>query len=197
MPVAKDIYIRPTSILFLRICQRPATDVVVVACLRGVVFVSSLITACSLGPCSFRKQFFYAPRGFCPNGGKLRCGRSRMGHKLVRAVRLMEFVTTAIAETPCFILLKVRATGMTVEVGWERKLVKGAPGKKKLTTLLAAVNEDLDVQTHSERSSSSRDCRYECTSIVASETLPASCRENFKAGALPQNVRKIAIIHLT
>ena len=36
-------YIRPTSISFLRICQSPATDVVVVACFRGVFFVSSLI----------------------------------------------------------------------------------------------------------------------------------------------------------
>ena len=54
-PVAKDVYIRPTSISFLPICQSPATDVVVVACLRGVFFVSSLIAACSLGPCSLRK----------------------------------------------------------------------------------------------------------------------------------------------
>ena len=69
---------------------------------------------------------------------------------------------------------------MTVEIGWERKLVKGAPGEKKMTTLLAAVNEDLDVQTHSERSSSSRHCRYKCTSIVASETLRVSCQENFE-----------------
>ena len=60
--------------------------------------------------------------------------------------------------------------------------------KKKLTTLLAAVNEDLNVQTHSERSSSSRDRQYECTSIVASETLRVSCQENFKAEALRQNV---------
>ena len=74
IPVAKAVYIRPTSISFLRICQSPATDVVVVACFRGVFFVSSLIAACSLGLCSLRKQFFYASRGFCPNGGKQRCG---------------------------------------------------------------------------------------------------------------------------
>ena len=55
-PVAKDVYIRRTSISFLRICQSPATDVVVVACLRGVFFVSSLIAACSLGPCSLRNS---------------------------------------------------------------------------------------------------------------------------------------------
>ena len=55
----------------------------------------------------------------------------QMRHKLVRAVCLMAFVTTAIEETACFVLLKVRATGMTVEIGWERKLVKGAPGDKK------------------------------------------------------------------
>ena len=30
------------------------------------------------------------------------------------------------------------------------------------------MNEDLDVPTHSERPSSSRDRRYECTNIVAS-----------------------------
>ena len=78
IPVAKDVYIRPTSISFLRICQSPATGVVVVACLRGVFFVSSLIAACSSGPFSLRKQFFYASRGFCPNGGKQRCGCSQM-----------------------------------------------------------------------------------------------------------------------
>ena len=40
---------------------------------------------------------------------------------------------------------------MTVEIGWERKLVTGPPGEKKMTTLLAAVNENLDVHTHNER----------------------------------------------
>ena len=44
--------------------------------------------------------------------------------------------------------------------------------------------------------SSSRDRRYECTSIVASETLRVSCQENFKAGALRLNVGKVTIIHL-
>ena len=45
----------------------------------------------------------------------------------------------------------------------------GAPGEKKLTTLLA-VNEDLGVPTHSsERPSLLRDRRYEYTSIVASD----------------------------
>ena len=78
IPVAKDVYIRPTSISCLRICQSPATDVVVVACLRGVFFVSSLFAACSSAPFSLRKQFFYASRGFCPNGGKQRCGCSQM-----------------------------------------------------------------------------------------------------------------------
>ena len=79
--------------------------------------------------------------------------------------------------------------------GWQRKLVTGAPGEKQLTTLLA-VNGDLSVPTHSERPSSSRDRWYEYTSIVASETLRVSCQENFKAGALRQNVGKITIIHL-
>ena len=65
---------------------------------------------------------------------------------------------------------------MAVDIGWRRKLVTGAPGEKKMTTLLA-VNEDLGVPTHSERPSSARDRRYEYTSIVASETLRVSCQE--------------------
>ena len=67
---------------------------------------------------------------------------------------------------------------------------------KTMTTLLAAVNENPDVQAHNERSFSSRDRRYECRSIVASETLGVSCQENFKAGALRQTVGKITIKHL-
>ena len=43
---------------------------------------------------------------------------------------------------------------MTVEIGWERKLVTGAPGEKNDHT--AAVNEDFDVPAHSERSPSLR-----------------------------------------
>ena len=195
MPVAKDGYIRPTSISFLRTCQSPATDVVVVAFLRGVFFASSLISACSLGPFSLRKQVFYASRGFCLNGGKQRCGCFQMRHKLVRAVHLMAFMTTAIEETAGFVLLK---EGDENDGGdWlGEETGDGAPGGKKMTTLLAAVNEDLDVQTYNERSSSSRDHRYECTSIVASETLRVSCQENFQAGALRQNVGKITTIHL-
>ena len=65
-----------------------------------------------------------------------------------------------------------------------------------LTARRVAVNEDFDVPTHSERLTSSRDRRYEYTSIVASETLRVSCQNNFKAGALRQNDGKIAIIHL-
>ena len=124
------IYIRPASISFLLICQSPATDVVVVACFRGVFFVNSLIAAYSLGLCSLRKQFFYASRGFCPTGGKQRCGCSQMRHKLVRAVRLNAFETMAIEERAGFVLLKARATGMAVEIGWQRKLMTGAPGEK-------------------------------------------------------------------
>ena len=41
---------------------------------------------------------------------------------------------------------------MAVEIGWQRKLVTGAPGEKKFTTLLA-VNEDLGVPTHSQHPS--------------------------------------------
>ena len=54
-----------------------------------------------------------------------------MQHKLVRSVRLMAFVTTAIEERADFVLLKVSVTGMTVKIGWERKLLTGAPGEKK------------------------------------------------------------------
>ena len=72
---------------------------------------------------------------------------------------------------------------------------RGSLVRKRLTTLLT-VNEDLGVTTHSERPSSSRDRRYEYTSIVASETLRVSCQENFKAWVLRENVGKITIIHL-
>ena len=40
---------------------------------------------------------------------------------------------------------------MTVEIGWERKLVTGRMGKNDHT---AAVNEDFDVPTDNERSPS-------------------------------------------
>ena len=78
--MAKDVYtsLRPTSISFLRICQSPATGVVVVACFQGVFFVSSFIPVCYLGLCSSTKQFFYASRGFCLDGGKQRCGCSQI-----------------------------------------------------------------------------------------------------------------------
>ena len=55
---------------------------VVVACLRGVFFVSSLIAACSFGPCSSRKQFLCASRGFCPTGGKHLCGCSHPPYRI-------------------------------------------------------------------------------------------------------------------
>ena len=71
-----------------------------------------------------------------------------MRHKLVRAVRLNAFETTAIEERAGFVLLKARATGMAVKIDWQRKLATGVPGEKKLTTLLA-VNEDVGVPTHS------------------------------------------------
>ena len=128
--------IRPTSISFLRICQSPATGVVVVACLRGVFFVSSLIAACSSGPFSLRKQFFYASRGFVQMAGNSVVVVPRCD-KLVRAVRLMAFVTTAIEEraqlvSSCW----KRGLRMTVDICWERKLVTGAPGGKMTTRLL-------------------------------------------------------------
>ena len=127
---------------------------VVVACLRGVFFVSSLVTACSLGPFSLRKHFFYASRSFCPNGGKQRCGCSQMRHKLVRAVRLMAFVTTAIEERAGFVLLIARVTNDGGDWLGEETGDGGAWGKKLTHT--AAVNEDFDVPTHSERSPSLR-----------------------------------------
>ena len=56
-----------------------------------------------------------------------------------------------------------------------------------------ATSENLDAPTHSEHSSLSRYRRYECMSIVASETLRVSSEENFNAGALRQKVGKITI----
>ena len=141
------------------------------------------------------KQFFYASCGFCPNGGKQRCGCSQMRHKLGRAVRSNAFKTTAIKERAGFVLLKARATGMAVEIGWQRKLVTGAPGEKNWPHCSQWTKTSV-FQLTVERPSSSRDRRYEYTSIVASETLRISCQENFKAGALRQSVGEITIIHL-
>ena len=53
-----------------------------------------------------------------------------------------------------------------------------------------AVNDDLDVPTPSERSSSLRNRQYEC------ESLRVSRQAIFKAGALWQRVGKTTIIHL-
>ena len=144
---------RPTSISFLRICQSPATDVVVVACLRGVFFVSSSIAACSSGPFSLRKQFFYASRGFCPMAGNSVVDVPRCD-KLVRAVRLMAFVTTAIEERAGFVLLKARATNDGGYWLGEETSDGGAWGGGGGNDHTSALNEDLDVSTHSERSPS-------------------------------------------
>ena len=44
MPVAKDVYVRPTSTSFLRTCQSPATDVVVDACLHRQIVDRCLLS---------------------------------------------------------------------------------------------------------------------------------------------------------
>ena len=69
--------------------------------------------------------------------------------KLVRAVRLMPFVTTAIEERAGFVLLKARATNDGVYLLGKETSDGGAWGGNDHTS---AVNEDLDVSTHSERS---------------------------------------------
>ena len=71
--------------------------------------------------------------------------------KLVRAVRLMAFVTTAIEERAGFVLLKARATNDGGYLLGEETSDGGAWGENDHTS---AVNEDLDVSTHSERSPS-------------------------------------------
>ena len=175
IPVAKDVYIRPTSISFLCICQSQATDVVFVACLRCVFFVSWLIAACSLGPCSLRKQLILLCFAwFCPNGRKQRCGCSQMRHKLVRAVRLMAFMTTVIDLASFGWKLGRRE--------WRWRLAgrgnysDGGSWRIKMTTLLWRTTSMfwLAVNARLRRGC----CRYECTSIVTSETLRVSCLES-------------------
>ena len=184
MPVAKDVYTRPTSISFLRICQSPATDVVVVAYLRGVFFVSSLIAACSLGPCSLRKQFFYASRGFVQMAGNSvvdvpRCDTS--WYELYVWMLSWRRRSRRQDVSSCWKWGRREWRWRLAGRGnwWRGRLVK-----KKMTTLLAAVNENLDVQTHNERSSSSRDRRYECTSIVASDCESAVRRTSKREGCV-------------
>ena len=69
--------------------------------------------------------------------------------KLVRAVRLMAFVTTANEERAGFVLLKARATNDGGYLLGEETCDGGAWGENDHTS---AVNEDLDVSAHSERS---------------------------------------------
>ena len=71
--------------------------------------------------------------------------------KLVRAVRLMAFVTTAIEERAGFVLMKARATNDGGYLLGEETSDGGVWGQNDHTS---AVNEDLDVSTHSERSPS-------------------------------------------
>ena len=172
------------------VCQSPTTNVVVVACLRGVFFVSSLITPCSLGSCSLRKQSIYASPGFCPNGGKQRCGCFQVQHKLVWAVRLMAFVTAVIEERSGFVWLKARETGMTVEIGRERKLVTGWPGGRKWPHCSQNCYERRPILFQLVNA---RLCRgtvgTKFKRIFTSEALWVSCQEleKFKAGALRQS----------
>ena len=57
--------------------------------------------------------------------------------KLVRAVRLMALVTTAIEERAQLVSsCRKRGLRMTVDICWERKLVTGEPGGKMTTLLL-------------------------------------------------------------
>ena len=69
----------------------------------------------------------------------------------LRAVRLMAFVTTAIEERAGFVLLKARATNDGGYLLGEETSDRGAWGENDHTF---AVNEDLDVSIHSERSPS-------------------------------------------
>ena len=151
--MAKDVYIRPTSISFLRICQSPATDVVVVAYLRGVFFVSSLIAACSSGPFSLRKQLFYASRGFCRNGGKQRCGCFQMRQAATSCTfDGFRYDGDRGESSAGFVLLKARATNDGGYLLGEETSDGGAWGGGGGDDHTSAVNEDLDVSTHSERS---------------------------------------------
>ena len=59
----------------------------------------------------------------------------------------------------------------------------------------SAVNEDLDVSTHSERSPS-HSLRRGIVGTNVRASLRVSCQEKSQAGALCQNVGKITIIHL-
>ena len=196
--MAKDVYIRSTSISFLRFCQSPATGVVVVACLRGVFFVSSLIAACSSGPFSLRKQFFYASRGFCPNGGKQRCGCSQMQQAGTSCTfDGFRYDGDRGERSAGFVLLKARATNDGGYLLGEETSDGGAWGENDHTSV---VNEDLDVSTHSERSAGHSLRRGIVGTNVRASLRVKHCesavRRNPKQERMGQNVGKITIIHL-
>ena len=189
------LYVPPQFRFYAFVKARPPvrTDVVVAACLRGVFFVSSLIAACSTGPFSLRKQFFYASRGFCPYGGKQRCGCSQMRQAGTSCTfdgfrydgGRGELVSS------CW----KRGRRMTVDICWERKTSLGGGGGGGGNDHTSAVNEDLDVSTHSERSPS-HSLRRGIVGTNVRASLRVSCQEKSQAGALCQNVGKITIIHL-
>ena len=81
-------------------------------CISLRCLLRQLVDRCLLSWALFlRKQVFYSSRRFCPNGGKQRCGCSQLRHKLVRALRLMAFVTTAIEERGGFVVFDNEGDG--------------------------------------------------------------------------------------
>ena len=110
MPVAKDVYIYTSNLNFVSTHLSKPGHRCGCCCMSPRCLLRQFVDRCLLSWALFiEKTVLLCFARFCPNGGKQRCGCSQMRHKLVRAVRLLVFVT-AIEETACFVLLKVRAT---------------------------------------------------------------------------------------
>ena len=100
--------------------SKPGHGVVVVACLQGVFYVSSLIAASSLGSCSLRKQFIFASRGVCTNGWKTALWMFPNVTQSCTSCTFDGFCDDSDRGESGFVRLKARAPGMTAEICWER-----------------------------------------------------------------------------
>ena len=150
--MAKDLYIRPTSISFLSInLSKPRHR-------RGCCCMS---LRCLLRQFVDRRSLFWAFfidkivllcfAWFLSKWRKTALWMFQDATSWYELLRLIAFVTTAIEERAGFVLLKARATNDGGYLLGEETSDGGTSGGNDHTS---AVNEDLDFSTHSERSPS-------------------------------------------
>ena len=167
--VAKDVDIRPTSISFLRICQSPATPVVVVACLRAYSSVRWWLLVL-VGLVHWENSSSMLLAVFVQMAGNSVVAVSRCD-KSWYELYVWWLSWRRWLRRGWFRLVDSEGEGNDGGDWLGEETGDGFAWWKKMTACTArriAVNDDLDVPT-SESSSSSSDRRYDCTRIVASQ----------------------------